>query len=323
MYNGTASAFVSTASFYALTSVVKSAESKVYDVTVTTTDDRSRLVGTDCDHVQLTNVTDRETWSSFYSLDLQHGVLKLDQRIPAFIVAPPQSSASSANASAGATVNLAVVEEKMRSKLEVFVLSTIPGREESPLVGFTPHEIELCLDSAVDSVSQALVSSTSKALPSVLDLKLQLSTKLERLTRLLRAIHANGGVLQLMSTTRHALFQRVEKLAVAAALWNHQNNLFKYGEHKKPRKKKLKLLVLFLGARIGSRLPQTGPTQGSYLGNSCTVHSCCLRTKVSPRCRETKNMKKKNFFFVASSRPRGRHRRGAFAPAVPDQGGGL
>ncbi|EIW66527.1 hypothetical protein TREMEDRAFT_74725 [Tremella mesenterica DSM 1558] len=112
---------------------------------------------------------------------------------------------------------------RLKSKMEQAVF--FGDRSENPLsfdlpAGFKGDPAEAAL-----AVSAEVLASSSPYMPTIFELRPQLSDRLLREKELIRFVRSNGLLSMLPQTTRRALSRDAEKIKASIDLWDHQNRL--------------------------------------------------------------------------------------------------
>ncbi|KAK9763950.1 hypothetical protein K7432_008952 [Basidiobolus ranarum] len=116
---------------------------------------------------------------------------------------------------------------QLKSKLEQAVF--FGSKEENPLSFNLSREFIANLDKASLKLSEEILQSKSKYIPAIMEVKMQLQERLNRMNNIIKFINSNNLLHKLSPLARHKLCWNCEKLAAAMNLWYYQNTLLGRG----------------------------------------------------------------------------------------------
>lgn len=117
----------------------------------------------------------------------------------------------------------AVATARLKSKLEQAVF--FGDRNDNPLTFDLPAGFQGDLAEAAESVSQEVASSSSPYMPTILEIRPQLTDRLSKLRELMSFIQRNGALSLLPQASRRRLSSQAERVKAALDLWEYQNKL--------------------------------------------------------------------------------------------------
>ncbi|KAK9712420.1 hypothetical protein K7432_007175 [Basidiobolus ranarum] len=120
---------------------------------------------------------------------------------------------------------------QLKNKLEQAVF--FGSHEENPLSFNLSREFITGLDKAALKLSDEILKSKSKYIPAIMEVKIQLQERLNRMNNILKFINASNLLHNLSIPARHKLCWNCEKLTSALDLWYYQNALLGRG-YKQP-----------------------------------------------------------------------------------------
>ncbi|RUS18554.1 hypothetical protein BC937DRAFT_88629 [Endogone sp. FLAS-F59071] len=111
----------------------------------------------------------------------------------------------------------------LKSKLEQAVF--FDNKQRNPLSFDLTTEFDGNLNKAALDLSREILESTSKHIPAVMDIKMSLRERLNRLKSIIKYIDANRIMNKLSLDSRYQLCWDAERMAAAIDLWNYQNSV--------------------------------------------------------------------------------------------------
>lgn len=119
--------------------------------------------------------------------------------------------------------NQAAGTARLKSKLEQAVF--FGDRNDNPLTFDLPAGFEGDLAEAAEAVSTEVASSSSPYMPTIFEIRPQLSDRLAKLKDLMVFIQQNGVLSLLPQASRRRLSSQAERVKAALDLWDYQNRL--------------------------------------------------------------------------------------------------
>ncbi|KAJ3092739.1 hypothetical protein HK102_003614 [Quaeritorhiza haematococci] len=160
------------------------------------------------------------------------GIIGVDLNLHGILAGRSDESAGSYGEYAGQQDKMT---EQLKAKLEQAVFFASLDEYHANPISFDMPEINGNMDEAAMDLSTAIVESGTKHIPAVLEVKYQLSEKLNRLNQIIRYITINMALDKISIPTRHKLCSNAEKVSAALNLWHYQNSLLaRSGESKEP-----------------------------------------------------------------------------------------
>ncbi|ORX88494.1 hypothetical protein K493DRAFT_268240 [Basidiobolus meristosporus CBS 931.73] len=116
----------------------------------------------------------------------------------------------------------------VKSKLEQAVF--FGSHEENPLLFNLSRDADLGLDKAAVKLSEEILQSKSKYIPAIMEVKMQLQERFNRLNNIIQFIRESNLLHKLSISARYKLCWNCEKMASALDLWYYQNTLLSRGQ---------------------------------------------------------------------------------------------
>ncbi|ORX97573.1 hypothetical protein K493DRAFT_336490 [Basidiobolus meristosporus CBS 931.73] len=116
---------------------------------------------------------------------------------------------------------------QLKNRLEQAVF--FGSHRENPLSFNLAQESVTGLDSAALALSGEILQYKSKYIPEILEVKVQLQERLNRMGNIIKFINSSHLLYKLSAVTRHQLCWDCEKLTSAVNLWYYQNTLLNRG----------------------------------------------------------------------------------------------